>query len=648
MVQVIGQEGLGELLGGGLSEGLSSGLQMLMQAKMKSLQDMNALKGISALAGGGADTGGRIETSAPKKYSIEELIRAEQIVPGSSKILMEHQKGKEAEFAQMQETKNISSAASEMLENVKFTGPVRMFNLTPETREGRQNFDTLALELEKKAAGMVGKGTLSKERFKFLKERLPSSSKTQAQNMGALKAWNKILELNMPEFEKPSQNTGVKKKDLLPPEEDRPTEKTVGLEEGPPELAGVEEEPTESMGSSLLRQIARTGSRAAESILGIPGDINEVLKDIPQALAEKLGADPERTKKVRKFVDFVSPLKFGTSQEWKNLMEKTTKGYLTPKSAAEKFSDEVTEFIAPLMIPAKGSGAIQKGKNLLSTLFKGTAATAIGKAVEGATDSEVGGKVGQIGSYILMSMFNPKGVGKYVEKLYQEANDALPKKASKFSNIKTGVYRKNLEDFKAGIEKSLSPSEPQKAIITKIDNILGSLPQEVHPERLLETKKSINTDIAKLERTAANKSERKLLNSYSKRLSGITKDTLRQYGKLNPRFFNALDAADVAHAAKEQSEWYGRLMRDVLKVSEYPLLYKGLPLLGSPVAMFKAPLTALGVPFYHMGKFAYRYAKSPALRKYYNELFKGAANANASLIRKAADKIEKELEKEDF
>ena len=44
MVQVIGQEGLGELLGGSVGQGFSQGLQMLMDAKMKSLQAQNLLK----------------------------------------------------------------------------------------------------------------------------------------------------------------------------------------------------------------------------------------------------------------------------------------------------------------------------------------------------------------------------------------------------------------------------------------------------------------------------------------------------------------------------------------------------------------------------------------------------------------------------
>jgi polyhydroxyalkanoate synthesis regulator phasin len=65
--------------------------------------------------------------------------------------------------------------------------------LTSTGRSDRAALDTSALNLEKLAADMVGKGTLSKQRFEYLKSRLPSSDKTDAENEAILDEWEKIL-----------------------------------------------------------------------------------------------------------------------------------------------------------------------------------------------------------------------------------------------------------------------------------------------------------------------------------------------------------------------------------------------------------------------------------------------------------------------
>lgn len=63
----------------------------------------------------------------------------------------------------------------------------------PESLGARSALDTAALNLEKLAADMVGRGTLSRQRFEYLKERLPSGWKTDAQNNAILNEWEKIL-----------------------------------------------------------------------------------------------------------------------------------------------------------------------------------------------------------------------------------------------------------------------------------------------------------------------------------------------------------------------------------------------------------------------------------------------------------------------
>lgn len=68
------------------------------------------------------------------------------------------------------------------------------FNMaTEEGRGDRAALDTAALNLERLAADMVGKGTLSMNRFEYLKKRLPSGWKSDAENRQILDEWDRIL-----------------------------------------------------------------------------------------------------------------------------------------------------------------------------------------------------------------------------------------------------------------------------------------------------------------------------------------------------------------------------------------------------------------------------------------------------------------------
>ena len=66
----------------------------------------------------------------------------------------------------------------------------------------------------------------------------------------------------------------------------------------------------------------------------------------------------------------------------------------------------------------------------------------------------------------------------------------------------------------------------------------------------------------------------------------------------------------------------------------------------STVGANAGKLTAAGAPLYFLARFSYRYANSPVLRKYYNQMLRGAALGNRKVTEKAAEKLNSELEKE--
>ncbi|MEK6883358.1 MAG: hypothetical protein AABY22_27265 [Nanoarchaeota archaeon] len=147
----------------------------------------------------------------------------------------------------------------------------------------------------------------------------------------------------------------------------------------------------------------------------------------------------------------------------------------------------------------------------------------------------------------------------------------------------------------------------------------------------------------------SDKATRKQLRGYMKRLSGITNESLKEYGEKNPEFWKLQKSADNAFATKAESEWVSRSLEKVLKGKIYPNLEKILPVAlhfaGKALPALGSLKTAAATPLYYMSRFAYRYAKSPELRRYYNNLITGAMEDNPRLIKSSADKLEKELSK---
>ena len=197
MVQILEEEDFGANIARGLGKGLQNPLQTLLQTKVQRMNEREKLKNLSSIL-----------SPSPGESSEEEieigpgqLIALEQQYPGSGKILQEHMKVKKAEKEKKDDLLKVEKSLANMLKVLPEVGPGKALNrLSSKGRASRQYFDSLGLNLEQIGATMVGKGVLSKPRFEFLLKNLPSSSKTQAANKGAIKAWSEILGIELPQL----------------------------------------------------------------------------------------------------------------------------------------------------------------------------------------------------------------------------------------------------------------------------------------------------------------------------------------------------------------------------------------------------------------------------------------------------------------
>ena len=96
-------------------------------------------------------------------------------------------------------------------------------------------------------------------------------------------------------------------------------------------------EEKETLGALTERSLARSGARAAESILGIPGELQSLMQLLGEKGAEALGVPEEVIKKTSKFAPLFTPFgKLPTSTEIKEtITEPLTGEYLKPRGKIE-------------------------------------------------------------------------------------------------------------------------------------------------------------------------------------------------------------------------------------------------------------------------------------------------------------------------
>jgi hypothetical protein len=185
---------LGEALGGGLSQGINASLSQMLEQK----KQMNTGKALAEYLGQ-PDMASQL---GQLPFEIQKIIASSHGM-----------KQQEAAMNRQNATRSIGDMR-QFLDKGNIGLTLNAF--TQEGMGDRSAFDTASLNLEKLAADMVGKGTLNQQRFQYLKERLPSSMKTDSQNRAILDEWEKTLSEH--EENKPSAAAESKEKALFDPE----------------------------------------------------------------------------------------------------------------------------------------------------------------------------------------------------------------------------------------------------------------------------------------------------------------------------------------------------------------------------------------------------------------------------------------------
>jgi hypothetical protein len=401
----------------------------------------------------------------------------------------------------------------------------------------------------------------------------------------------------------------------------------------------------ESTTDKLKRGVARTGSRIAETIVGLPGDLlNLVSKGVIYG-AEKLKGEPISSK-FKESLQETAPFKLlPTSQKLKEFSEKATSGYTSPKSEGEEVGDELTELSTALFQPGKDPNKfIGLVKSVGKSLTK--AAGALG-AKEGAKQlgaAEGGQAAAEVGSLMLMSLLKPGTTNKYLSGLYQQAKAAVPKG----SLVDTRKFLGSLGEVEKELEKGVSTAT--KNIVLKDLKELQTKAKagQIPVEDLVQSFHDINETIsAKNLFGELSKTEQKNLKIRFDKLKNTIRDELKDYGKKNPEFYEPWSKANEGYAVTAQS----RRVSDFLNKN----ISKGLIGAGGTGLALKAfgispsiPGSVIGtiggLGALKSGELMYRISKSPALREHYNNVIKFAIEENVSAMNQALKRLDIGLE----
>lgn len=368
------------------------------------------------------------------------------------------------------------------------------------------------------------------------------------------------------------------------------------------------------------RHAARIGSRIAETIGGIPGDISSLIQSGVITGLNKLTGhqlSPEGHEEIKK-------QRLPTSSELKELSQKTTKGFTSPKNETEKFIDEVAETATSLLGPMKFRKSL--GVALGSSLAK--------EGVKLSGLGEVPQESAKLGTMLMLTALNPGGALKYAESQYKIANQL-----SKGASIQATNMRGNLENLLKDLQKGVSTTS-KNAVIRPIEDILNKVNNnKILVHDLTAAKRDLNTLMKDPELL---RREKKLLKNVSKEID----TAIKPYEKTNPAFSKSYRPANEIYGAVMQ----GNKAYDFIKrnLGGKSIIGAALGELALGKAEYILPTIAGAAGIHGTSKavdFFTRIAKSKQLQKYYSKAIASALKEDLPALKQYEGKIEEEFSK---
>jgi len=385
----------------------------------------------------------------------------------------------------------------------------------------------------------------------------------------------------------------------------------------------IEDEPQqEGIIGKGIRNVARTGARALESVVGLPGDIVGVMNTVLEGLTKKLNPSSK--------VENIKPPSFLPGSE--SLREKVTSkispgGYLEPKTDYESLWDSFVGDLAQFVIPIGGQVPVKQAIKL-----SGLGNLAGWGAQQLGYDPSTQAKA-KVGTMLLSSLIQPTALKGYVKHLYDSAEKSIPVNAS----IDFGNLTKDLQKSLSAIKRGDNPNK--QFIIDRIQTVLGNVKKstnKINVQQAWELKKDMNEWLGK----DLSPKQRHYVQKLSEGLNGV----LSKYGEKNKEFLSLYKEADDIWgglaASSTVKEKLNKWITEEHLVNPIMLVLLGLhpaKTLGQVAGLITAKE---GVNVLEP------VIRSKRIRSYYGNVIKETLNNNKDNALKYVAKLNKEIDKE--
>lgn len=397
-----------------------------------------------------------------------------------------------------------------------------------------------------------------------------------------------------------------------------------------------------SISKTAGRSAAIGAGAAASAIPGTIGNIfstaNEfVARPLYKAISGNEGVPYEQTD-IGKI--------FPTTETHIENLEKTFP-FFKPKNEIEKFSRDVVRDATELFTPGKIFKAQKYAFSPLRSLGISLGSNVAGEGVSSFTGDESKGKNVKNGMMLVASLFNPMTAKQYAQNLYQKAEKFLPSSAMGNALPLT----KKLNDLESRILRGRSKenvSSSEKFVLDSVEKFKKLVEGgQVNMHSLTAQKRSFNEDLQNNLFNIQNRAEKARARELAQGILSATKDTMKEYGKINPKWMEAQFGADEAFSVISKSNYISRTLEKFMKGRPEALAH--LFGLGLPAGIaFVNPIGgAASVATYQAAKLAHRVSKSPVLRKHYSRVVNSALMGNQKAINSELDSMQEEISKED-
>ena len=393
-------------------------------------------------------------------------------------------------------------------------------------------------------------------------------------------------------------------------------------------MAFILDEPSEGVGGKVLRNVVRSGARAATSTFGLAGDIatgamslGQAGQDIINKGFEAVGLGALANKKPLFNESPYMPTTENIEKVVHPQLEKVLpSGYLKPQGDIEAGIDEAIADTVALALPVgplKGMG-IKKSITLAGAgnLAKwGAKEIGLGEKGQGAV---------KLGTMLLASTASRGKLNSHMRELYDTAHESIPEGAN--------LNAKPVENTIYGIREKFQDSPKTRPSLKAFNKIVVPIEDDIRNGKLdvkkaIAHKQTINEWLSREESRGAEKWLKNVVRS----LNG----ELEAYGKSNPSFGKAWKDAEELAKSHAVTQWAQKVINpQTLGMEALALLFGGHGLASAATKVAGTAMIPKVMRGIEMG------LGTSAGRKYYANLMKEAARHNAPAVIKEAKKLD--------